>query len=264
MGEKSAYQEYGAKSLDEYVKATLRITKEWEGNGPIVEPWFRGVTNSEHGLMPGFYRKPSGIDEDDLRDEVQRRAFPFLDGNHPSCKWEWYFLMQHYGLPTRLLDWSESSLVGLFFAVNVFNGFGDWGQDAAVWMIDPWRVNKWSTNRHEVFRYNDKKMRRYLTEELFAADNLPKKPAAIMPPHNSRRLAAQRGMFTIHGSTRKPLEEQLPKTSKAQCAKIVIPKKQVAQVRRSLRTAGVTDATMFPELGYLCLDICRSWIYDNQ
>ena len=31
--------------------------------------------------------------------------------------WEWYFFMQHYGAPTRLLDWSDGDCLSLHFAL---------------------------------------------------------------------------------------------------------------------------------------------------
>ena len=47
----------------------------------------------------------------------KQNAFQFLD-LVPKDEWEWIFLMQHYRVPTRLLDWTESPLIGLYFAVS--------------------------------------------------------------------------------------------------------------------------------------------------
>ena len=91
-----------------------------------------GHEKSDWPLVPKFYRsKPTNRNiEDGIREEFQTRA-PILADVKPANKWEWYFLMQHYGAPTRLLDWSDGALIGLYFAVRQNHGW----HDAAVWML---------------------------------------------------------------------------------------------------------------------------------
>ncbi len=63
------------------------------------------------------------------------------DESQSKLKWEWYFLMQHYGAPTRLLDWTGNPLVALYFAIVDQEVHGK-NRDAAVWVFDPWEWNK--------------------------------------------------------------------------------------------------------------------------
>lgn len=65
--------------------------------------------------------------------------------------WDKIFVMQHYGVPTRLLDWSENPFIGMYFAVTGkdFKATGPFPgrvltfkKDAAVWLLDPIKWNR--------------------------------------------------------------------------------------------------------------------------
>jgi hypothetical protein len=63
-------------------------------------------------------------------DEFKRR-YPDQSANHKTT-YEWLTLMQHYGLPTRLLDWSSNLLVGLYFCCAEYKE-----RDGALYVFDP-------------------------------------------------------------------------------------------------------------------------------
>jgi hypothetical protein len=169
----------------------------------------------------------------------------------PSSDLEWYFLMQHYGLPTRLLDWTMGSLVGLHFALCHNTGM----YDAAVWILDPWALNKWARKETDLVFSSDAAAKRFLPK-LYSSQVPPKRPIAIIPPYNSPRITAQRGAFTIHGSNKDGLDIQY----KNRLAKIIIPKECCIQIRRDLRYAGLSEFTFFPDLDGLCRDIIAAYV----
>jgi hypothetical protein len=253
-----------ANSLEEFVSHTSAIREEWLGGNDVV-PWFRGHEHSDWPLVPKFYRT-NPIDrntEDEIREEFITRA-PILSDVKPANKWEWYFLMQHYGASTRLLDWSEGALIGLYFAVRQSRGC----KDAAVWVLDPWWLNEGSTGFDEVvlpgdpdILLRDKRLvDRWLPRRFERKKGLrmPRRPAAVYPGHIIRRMGAQRSCFTIHGSAPTGLD-RLAVSPRSHLVKIVTPSFNVEAIRTALETCGIDDITIFPDLEGLSRTVDKKW-----
>lgn len=98
------------------------------------EIWFRGQSNYTHMLTPSIFRQGDkfGVKYDEFRmfNEFTRR-YPNESNSHKNIV-EWLTLMQHYGLPTRLLDWSSSLLVALYFCCSE-----NIDQDGSIFVFDP-------------------------------------------------------------------------------------------------------------------------------
>ena len=105
--------------------------------------WFRGSTNKDYDLVPSLGRPPYQLDQEKaLINVFKQNAVQFVEQRPPS-EWEWLFLARHHSVPTRLLDWTESPLIGLYFAVHsIDDSKGDDSKDGVVWLLLPTDLNR--------------------------------------------------------------------------------------------------------------------------
>jgi hypothetical protein len=165
--------------------------------------------------------------------------------------------MQHFGAPTRLLDWSDGALIGLYFAVRqrAETTIRRSDPDAAVWMLDPVWLNKRSIGLPYVADWDWKEVSPYL---LMGDELKPHAAAALDPPHISTRVAVQRSRFTVHGNNPDDLD-QLAGNDDSRLLKFTINRSAIPQLKIDLSLLGVDETTIFPDLEGLARQL--QWDY---
>ena len=218
--------------------------------------WFRGQSNIGWPLLPNIARPVEGYPQGPMDQELpaikrfKQNADAFLV-RVPRDDWEWIFLMQHHRGLTRLLDWTESPLVALYFALKE----DDTEADAVVWCLDPMELNR-KAGHHRTFDRDvlafgiDETLDGYLPDKVGDARGAELLPVAAIGPRNSTRMIAQSGTFTIMHSRRTAVEDV---ADQEHVWRLVIPADQKQNVRAELRLLGFNEFLLFPELETLAM-----------
>lgn len=230
--------------------------------------WFRGQLASLP-LWPTLYRSNGMPDyERHMLRDLKLRAVGHMK-REPRNDWDWLFMARHEGFNSRLLDWSESPLVSLYFALRE----NAEGADRVLWVLDPRNLNRMELDAKGATSIpvaGHPWTSKYLlpaaefdeTLDFNREKWLPKYPLAIRAPQLTSRSVAQSGVFTIHGYLEEPLEEIVRKnTSNGPSAltKLLVPWSAHQKLLRAIETLGITDSVLFPELGGIIEDLHRKY-----
>jgi hypothetical protein len=237
--------------------------------------WYRGCGRCSHKLLPSLYRHPDTTTleqfielENAILDRFKQRSVPYI--NRPSMnEWEYLFFMQHARIPTRLLDWTENPYIALFFALTSapykMSPNRSYKERASVWILDPVLWNQ-KVLSHVGFKggilsVSDKQVGGYspnIDLKLMNSD-----PISIYGTHNSARIVAQRGVFTVFGKNLNPMEQVYENTDfpPDSLMKLIIPKNRIADLLKSMLAIGYSHSVVFPDLEGLALEIKRYFGY---
>ena len=249
-----------SRSLVDFIGHVTEVCTRWGHLTSRTHPWFRGQSDASWQLTPRLYRSDSEhpLVERELIRDFKLRATAFLD-RIPSNDLELLFIMQHHGMPTRLLDWTESHLAALFFAVA-----DDRSQtDAAVWILAPASMNAAAKSGpgRKVPMSSAPVFRDYAISDLDANPIIrtvsAAEPLAVRPSRSTPRIVAQKGMFTIHGRDRMSLNNySFGRQGETEWLDgIIIPAESRKHVKKDLLLAGVSYSSLFPDLDGLCREI---------
>jgi len=259
------------KSVTHFLELIRSDTKRWSHEN-FCSPWFRGQDDHQKPPLPSILRSDLHDREFSMTTSFRLKAPAF--GRVPPADRldQWLFLMQHVGLPTRLLDWTESPLVALYFALEryFFSQPADIETSPGIWCLDPLALNHltdptlayfpntWAQgvvleNFKIPFGTAGKDLqseRAKNGEARYFYYEPTEYPVAIQPSSVHARIASQRSCFTIHGNDISDFEA-LAKERKdfgKGLVKYKVPKHLVVPLARELFDYGLGPSTVFPDL----------------
>ena len=238
-------------TVQEIINAAEKATKAFNN---ATEVWWRGQAKATWDLIPCVYHQSTMDDVAHYERNITARFMRKARTRHSNCPLQddfsgWLFFMQHHGLPTRLMDWSDSALVAAYFACR-----DEAESDAALWALNPFEFNTVQMGSHHIFPSSSHRS----TTPCFLA------PFKDAPPENSQktmaisahevdiRMLVQSSEFTIHG-TNTPLNKI--ENNERFLLKYVIPATVKPTILSSLKKLGIKESYLFPDLERLAAEI---------
>ncbi len=190
---------------------------------PPLGWWFRGQANSHWKLIPKAgrqeYNLPNNRDLGRFKEwKTKARAYIKLS----TLDWENLAIAQHYGMATRLLDWTYNPLIATYFAVC--ENFED---DGMVYCYEP---------------------------ELFVSEQTSLDSEArgygYIPEAIDRRVVVQQSIFSLHSPANAEIEikDHFIMNNLKNLNSILIPQKIKREILKHLNDYGINQSTIFPDL----------------
>lgn len=227
----------GIKSLESFIRLVSRDvdTNMWEtvlyrgqaSDWPLLPSLARGRRNWADTFM---------LSEEELAMDKLKRESGLLVDNVARSNWDWLVLAQHFGLITRLLDWSNNPLVALWFACN---DESNWENSSYVYRLLSSQLPGDQASLPDPFELE--------------------RTIVYYPKLDNRRVSAQSGYFTAFGRNPDdetlftPLQEDpLFKDILMQIEILPSAKKNILPILSSM---GINNATVFADFEGLCKHI---------
>lgn len=227
-----------AHSWAEFLKLIEEVASYLTIRGDVhcVPPefWYRGLEKSTYALTPSLFRYRNAETKEQTLFHLYTQTVVGNHG-HKVVSWETLFEMQHYGIPTRLLDWTVTPINAVFFAVTENR------DNPCIYVLNPLRLNK-KSSREMIYVPEDSEF----DYRKSYWESRPVKilhPLAIVPTYQNPRLMRQQGRFTVHGSYTEPIEQQFP-----DCVfKIILNDKACIEALEVIKSMGPNIYTLFPD-----------------
>jgi hypothetical protein len=220
---------------------------ETQGVFGLGTTFWRGQGDETWALVPKVFRSPPNYPESTL-------LWRFITGATPRTHLRlsnddyiaWIHLAQHYGLPTRLLDWTTNPLVALYFAIRDTKHHN---VDGCIWALTPARLNECEQQGERTIVPARDSPAGWMIVAAFGVSAPPAPLPAVIALtafQSDLRMLVQQAAFTIHRDN-VDLRDH-PAATKI-LRKFIVPKDSKGYLRDRLMHMGISVGTVFPDLG---------------
>ena len=214
-------------NIQEFVKSIL----EQQSEEPLI---YRGHSSIGYDLKPSIGRNNYSIETEKEVFYEFKQKYHLYSRERMQNDMEVLFLAQHYGLPTRLLDWTYNPMVALYFACR-----SNFSKDGAIYCLTLKGMERADSNINPMLPQS--------FDEIIAY----KKNMYIAPDYMDIRYANQKSLFLLCSQPQRKFTFTEP------AFKICIDSKK--QLLKELSMLGYDELLLFPQLDSLCNDIKRKF-----
>ena len=242
------------RSVGELVDVVTRVNAE----GYLA--WYRGHIMAQWDVLPSIRRGYTFDEERNLANRFRSRAaIRYSPAPEYDAHARWLSLMQHYGLPTRLLDWTRSPLVAMYFALEDYlpGGADTVRGDAAIWILYPHDLNVYegfSSVTPAIDAHTCAEMLRPAFTDNDSSEN--GKVLAAMASETDLRMFVQQGCFTIHSS-----QVALNRTQGHSrfLHPVIVDADHIPRMAQEIHSCGFRQGDIYPDLGNLADELKRAY-----
>ncbi len=228
---------------------------------------FRGLARVDHDLSNSLARLAGAYPDVATLELSMLRNFRKYAAQQTSSRvdsiWHWLAMAQHFGLPTRLVDWTFSPFVALHFATEFP---ADYDRDGTVWCVNFVRANHRLPKRLRAIlddegsdTFTAEMLSGFATFREFDALSREHFLMFLEPPALDSRILNQAALFSLMPSATASLDEWLAGHPDL-CRQVIVPAELKWEVRDKLDQANITERTLFPGLDGLSRSLERYYL----
>lgn len=293
-------------SVIEYLSFIQEIDRKFPTHEMLDNPTtakflYRGHSNQDYELIPSVFREvKTSLEDAEDTIEIRNKAYLafsrefyilqcFIAEASAYCPTiettdyvRWAEIAQHYGAPTRFLDWTSNPLVALYFAC-----LGNSALDGCVWLIHvanyqrcESRASDWTKMRYQTNR----DIIEGLLKSKAPDDTLPEYPLLLAPNYIDLRMSAQSSMFMVWGQDEHAFNDMFKRTVYMDydeelssefiftkrnrishfLNRVIIRSEDKQFILRELERMGINAKTLFPGLDGVGKYIERKFRFDYE